>query len=112
MKEISVVVIFGLAIIFATGCAHKHAFSEQEVRQDFPDGIIVELESANVSAGDRVDLVRESCRSEMPVRGTLKCKVKRIGEAVVVSLVDTQHAVIQTLDGTVYEKGLKIRKSR
>lgn len=113
MKKIfsALVSIFSFALV--SGCAHKHLFSEEQVRKDNPGGVIADLGSVSVAPGDRVDLVRETCRRELPVRGSsLKCTTKKIGGAVVINLVDENHAVIKTDEGTTYEKGLKIKKTQ
>lgn len=105
--------IFTFACVLLNGCAHKHTFSEDQIKKEFPEGVVAELGSATVSPGDRVDLIRETCRREAPIRGSsLKCTTKKIGGALVVNLIDAEHAVIKTDEGINYEKGIKIRKSQ
>lgn len=113
MRMNFLIFFISVAGLLANGCAHKHAFSDEQVKQEFPQGVVAELGSASVSVGDRVDLIRETCRREMPVRGSsVKCTTKKIGGALVLNLVDPQHAVIKTDEGITYEKGLKVRKSQ
>lgn len=105
--------IFSVSCVLLNGCAHKHTFSEDQLTKDFPEGVIAELGSATVSPGDRVDLIRETCRREAPVRGSsVNCTTKKVGGALVVNLIDVEHAVIKTDEGVTYEKGIKIRKSQ
>ncbi|MFP5458493.1 MAG: hypothetical protein ACLGG7_07155 [Bacteriovoracia bacterium] len=112
MKETFSALAFIFSATFIGGCTHKHLFSEEQVQKDYPEGIIAELDSVTVSPGDRVDLVRETCRRRMPARGSaMKCTTEKLGGALVITLIDDKHAVIKTDDGVVYEKRLKIRKS-
>lgn len=113
MKLNFLALIFSVSSVLLSGCAHKHTFSEDQVKKDFPEGAVAELGSAIVSPGDRVDLIRETCRREAPIRGSsLKCTTKKVGGALVVSLIDAGHAVIKIDEGITYEKGIKIKKSQ
>lgn len=96
---------------FATGCAHMHAVQGIEKQSEIPDGIRVSIGSQEVKEGDKVDVLKQVCKSGGSGRGRSKsCTDKKMGEAKVLKVLDHDSAIVEPDPGVILEAGMKVEK--
>ena len=69
-----------------------------------------------VAPGDRVAVLETTCKERVAptsmAPGSLNCDTQTVGHGVVVSLPDSETAVVRTDPGTLIEVGMFVRKER
>lgn len=96
------------------GCAtHDHKVEGAQARSEIPEGIRVGIGSKEVKEGDRVSVLRSECteRSSGRAGGSrTSCRDIKVGEALVLKVLDHDTAIVRPDLGVVMDSKLKVEK--
>lgn len=98
--------IFTVALLTAVGCSHVH-----EV-ENTPQGVQVGIGGKEIKEGDRVNVHIQKCKATRPNRytGGDRCVDKKVGEAIVLKVVDENTAIVEPQDGLVMTESMLVEK--
>ncbi len=106
--------IFGILTGFGLlGCAsHDHIINGRQPASYIPAGFRVAIGSKEVNIGDTVNVFKSVCRTGTSVRaGTVeRCLDEKVGEAVVLSVIDHDTAIVESKNGLVMDQSMKVEK--
>lgn len=109
--SIGKLIMSSFAVVSLGACAHVHKVEGPEAKSEIPEGIRVQIGSPEVKEGDRVKVVRSKCNSTFAgEKGGAKrrCVNDKIGEAVVLKVLDHDAAVVQPESGIKIEQGMAV----
>ena len=110
-RKFSVLVLAGFALGLG-GCAHSHKVQGHEAKSEIPEGFRVAIGSKEVKDGDRVRVFRSVCKQVTILRGASvnKCKDEKVGEALVLKVLDHDAAIVQPDEGVVMDTSMQVEK--
>ncbi len=111
-KKLSVFVVWGLAFELV-GCGHIHGVQGPVTKSEIPEGIQVGIGSQEVKPGDKVAIRKSVCKSVFKggrVGRLNECHYEKIGEALVLKVLDHDSAVVKPDDGVKIEGDMMVEK--
>ncbi len=109
-------VILGIlsAGVGLAGCAtHNHKVEGVQTRSEIPEGIRVGIGSKEVKEGDKVSVLRSECtQGPSGARGGTRttCRDIKVGEALVLKVLDHDSAIVRPDSGVAMDSKLKVEK--
>lgn len=112
MKKIIVVIVAFWSGVSLIGCTHVHTVNGPVARSEIPEGIQVNIGSKEVSEGDKVSVLKSVCKkvSRSGRGSSTKCHYQKIGEALVLKVLDHDSAIVRPDDGLTIESSMRVEK--
>jgi hypothetical protein len=108
------ILVFAIALCGLSGCVHTHKVQGEEPKSEIPEGVRVGIGGKEVHDGDRVDVLRTVCKTKKHsgVRGRTErvCHDQKLGEALVLKVLDHDSAIVQPQGGLVMDTTMKVEK--
>lgn len=103
-----------LSMSFAVGCAHSHSVQGVEKKSEIPEGIRVAIGSKEVNEGEILDVLKSKCKTILRARGgsSEKCVTEKVGEAVVLKILDHDSAIVEPRNNLKMEAGMSVEKRK
>ncbi len=107
-----------MASFSVVSCGHGvHKVEGEEKPSEIPAGIRVQIGGKEVTAGEKVDVLKQTCSpTTIPVRGggmkTQRCKNQKVGEATVLKVLDHDSAVVSPNGDLQIDSKMLIEKKK
>ncbi len=101
-----------LGAYMVSGCAHTHSVQGPEQKSEIPEGVRVAIGSTEVKEGEKVNVFRSVCKTVSRTRGgtTNSCRDDKVGEALVLKVLDHDAAIVQPDQGVTMDTNMKVEK--
>ena len=113
---IKFLISFSVLCFLTAGCAHKHTITGNQDADVIPEGIRVSIGSPEVKDGDSVDILKRTCKKKFtgPRGGitTATCQLDKVGEALVLKVLDHDSAVIRPLVNAEITSDMIVEKTK
>jgi hypothetical protein len=113
MKTFKTILVVVSTMILGAGCGHLHKVQGTETPSTIPEGVRVSIGSKEVKEGDKVDVMQSVCKqvNAGPRVGTRNvCHNEKIGEAVVLKVLDHDSAIVQPQQGLTMDSKMRVEK--
>lgn len=100
--------VFGIV-----GCGHMHGVQGPVTKSEIPEGIQVGIGGKEVKPGDRVSVRKSVCKSVFKggrVGRVNECSYEKVGEALVLKVLDHDSAIVKPDDGVKIEGDMTVEK--
>lgn len=111
-SELVMSVLIG-ASVFLSGCGHIHKVDGPIAKSEIPDGVRVGIGGTEVVEGDKVAVMKSICkRVRQGSKGLMvnQCRYEKVGQALVLKVLDHDSAVVQPDSGIVIEDSMRVEK--
>lgn len=100
--------------ILTLGCAHSHKVEGPQEESVIPAGMKVGIGSKEITDGDKVQILKTICQKVVGAskagRTYQSCKTLKIGEAVVLKVLDHDSAIIKPDGDLIIDQTMKVEK--
>lgn len=111
MRDIVKVAMVCVIVVGLVGCAHAHTVQGPVEKSEIPAGVQVSIGHKEVKEGDKLDVLSSSCRQVRSGRSmSTKCSDRKVGEAMVLKVLDHDSAIVEPQRGLVMNTSMKVEK--
>ncbi len=112
MKTFTTILLVAATMILGAGCGHLHKVQGTETPSTIPEGVRVSIGSKEVKEGDKVDVMQSVCKQVSGPRvGTRNvCHSEKVGEAVVLKVLDHDSAIVQPQQTLIMDSKMSVEK--
>ncbi len=105
------ITFFAMSALVFSGCAHTHQIHGSQDRMEIPAGVKVGIGSSEVKEGDKVSILKTECQQVASKNGSRNaCSDKKIGEGLVLRVLDHDSAIIKPDVGLLLDSSMKVEK--
>lgn len=113
MKLLNLLSIIVISL-FSFSCAHTHKVQGPQEESVIPAGIRVGIGSKEIKDGDKVQILKTNCQKVVGAsktgRTSQTCTTSKIGEAVVLKVLDHDSAIIKPDGDLIIDQTMKVEK--
>jgi hypothetical protein len=95
------------------GCVHTHSVHVAEPKSEIPAGFRVGIGSSEIREGDRVAVLKPNCKKVASGGRDAPrdfCVNKKIGEALVLKVLDHDSSIVAPQEGLKMDETMKVEK--
>ena len=111
MTRQTLILFFIMSGLIVSGCSHTHQIYGSQAKTEIPEGIRVGIGGSEVKEGEKVNVLKTECQqvaSRMGLRNS--CIDKKIGEALVLRILDHDSAIIKPDFAMSIDSAMKVEK--
>jgi hypothetical protein len=116
MEKIFTVILGLTTLVVLSSCAHSHKVDGPQEKSEIPAGIRVGIGGKEVREGEKVAVLKTSCRqvSGGGDKGSPRsqCVDQKVGEAMVLKVLDHDSAIVQPEANLQMDSSMKVEKQQ